>query len=149
MPTCRAISAFGVLALWIPSPAHLLQWLVLTAVSGATLDLAAMLKRKGKIVEKSTGGISFLFRKNKVEWIKGWGHIDGPGKVTVTGEDGGKTTLSAKDIVIESYPERGWNHRMTDMQATLESTLAESEAALQDQTLSRAELLRRQSSGMP
>ncbi len=30
-------AAFGVLALWIPSPAHLLQWLVLTAVSGATL----------------------------------------------------------------------------------------------------------------
>jgi PAS domain S-box-containing protein len=30
-------AAFGVLALWIPSPAHLLQWVVLTAVSGATL----------------------------------------------------------------------------------------------------------------
>ena len=30
-------AAFGVLALWVPSPAHLLQWLVLTAVSGATL----------------------------------------------------------------------------------------------------------------
>jgi perosamine synthetase len=26
---------------------------------------------------------------------------------------------SAKDVVIESYPERGWNQRMTDMQATL------------------------------
>jgi len=30
-------AAFGVLALWVPSPAHLVQWLVLTAVSGATL----------------------------------------------------------------------------------------------------------------
>ena len=30
-------AAFGVLALWVPSPAHLLQWLVLTALSGATL----------------------------------------------------------------------------------------------------------------
>jgi len=36
-------------------------------VSGATLDLARMLKRKDKIVDKSTGGIAFLFRKNKVE----------------------------------------------------------------------------------
>jgi PAS domain S-box-containing protein/MYXO-CTERM domain-containing protein len=30
-------AAFGVLALWIPSPAHLLQWVTLSAVSGATL----------------------------------------------------------------------------------------------------------------
>jgi dihydrolipoamide dehydrogenase len=40
-------------------------------VSGATLDLAQMLKRKDKIVEKSTGGIAFLFRKNKVDSISG------------------------------------------------------------------------------
>jgi perosamine synthetase len=26
---------------------------------------------------------------------------------------------AARDVVIESYPERGWNHRMTDMQAAL------------------------------
>ncbi|MCW1248570.1 FAD-dependent oxidoreductase, partial [Pseudomonas sp. SAICEU22] len=40
-----------------------------------------------------------------VDWIKGWGHIDGPGKVTVTGEDGTKVELSAKDIIIASGSE--------------------------------------------
>ncbi|SEO64176.1 dihydrolipoyl dehydrogenase [Pseudomonas sp. NFACC39-1] len=70
-----------------------------------TLNLAQMMKQKDESVAGLTKGIEFLFRKNKVEWIKGWGHIDGPGKVTVTGEDGGKTTLSAKDIVIATGSE--------------------------------------------
>lgn len=70
-----------------------------------TLNLAQMMKQKDESVAGLTKGIEFLFRKNKVEWIKGWGHIDGPGKVTVTGEDGGKTTLSAKDIIIATGSE--------------------------------------------
>ncbi|WLH95815.1 dihydrolipoyl dehydrogenase [Pseudomonas hefeiensis] len=70
-----------------------------------TLNLAQMMRQKDESVAGLTKGIEFLFRKNKVEWIKGWGHIDGPGKVTVTGEDGGKTTLSAKDIVIATGSE--------------------------------------------
>ncbi|WP_420234950.1 dihydrolipoyl dehydrogenase [Pseudomonas sp. ABY48] len=65
-----------------------------------TLNLAQMMKQKDESVAGLTKGIEFLFRKNKVDWIKGWGHIDGPGKVTVTGDDGAKTELSAKDIVI-------------------------------------------------
>jgi len=70
-----------------------------------TLDLAQMMKQKDESVAGLTKGIEFLFRKNKVDWIKGWGHIDGPGKVTATGEDGGKTELSAKDIVIATGSE--------------------------------------------
>ena len=65
-----------------------------------TLNLAQMMKQKDESVAGLTKGIEFLFRKNKVDWIKGWGHIDGPGKVTVTHDDGGKTELRAKDIVI-------------------------------------------------
>ncbi|WP_260958391.1 dihydrolipoyl dehydrogenase [Pseudomonas citri] len=65
-----------------------------------TLNLAQMMKQKDESVTGLTKGIEFLFRKNKVDWIKGWGHIDGPGKVTVTRDDGDKTELSAKDIVI-------------------------------------------------
>ncbi|WP_053214890.1 dihydrolipoyl dehydrogenase [Pseudomonas sp. Q12-87] len=65
-----------------------------------TLNLAQMMKQKDESVAGLTKGIEFLFRKNKVEWIKGWGHIDGPGKVTVTSDDGLRTELSAKDIVI-------------------------------------------------
>nr|BFE92852.1 hypothetical protein GCM10020185_33880 [Pseudomonas brassicacearum subsp. brassicacearum] len=70
-----------------------------------TLNLAQMMKQKDESVAGLTKGIEFLFRKNKVDWIKGWGHIDGPGKVTVTGDDGTKTELSAKDIVIATGSE--------------------------------------------
>jgi dihydrolipoamide dehydrogenase len=70
-----------------------------------TLDLAQMMKQKDESVAGLTKGIEFLFRKNKVDWIKGWGHIDGPGKVTVTGEDGNKVELSAKDIIIATGSE--------------------------------------------
>ncbi|SFO00415.1 dihydrolipoamide dehydrogenase [Pseudomonas sp. NFACC24-1] len=70
-----------------------------------TLNLAQMMKQKDESVTGLTKGIEFLFRKNKVDWIKGWGHIDGPGKVTVTGDDGSKTALDAKDIVIATGSE--------------------------------------------
>ncbi|WP_458131255.1 dihydrolipoyl dehydrogenase [Pseudomonas sp. R3-41] len=70
-----------------------------------TLNLAQMMKQKDNSVAGLTKGIEFLFRKNKVDWIKGWGHIDGPGKVTVTADDGTKAELSAKDIVIATGSE--------------------------------------------
>ncbi|WP_053149130.1 dihydrolipoyl dehydrogenase [Pseudomonas sp. Pf153] len=70
-----------------------------------TLDLSQMMKQKDESVASLTKGIEFLFRKNKVDWIKGWGHIDGPGKVTVTGDDGSKTQLGARDIIIATGSE--------------------------------------------
>lgn len=70
-----------------------------------TLNLGQMMKQKEESVAGLTKGIEFLFRKNKVDWIKGWGHIDGPGKVTVTDNEGAKTELSAKDIIIATGSE--------------------------------------------
>ncbi len=70
-----------------------------------TLNLAQMMKQKDESVTGLTKGIEFLFRKNKVDWIKGWGHIDGPGKVTVTDNAGGKTELVGKDIIIATGSE--------------------------------------------
>ncbi|VXB65859.1 Dihydrolipoyl dehydrogenase 3 [Pseudomonas sp. 8AS] len=70
-----------------------------------TLNLAQMMKQKDESVTALTKGIEFLFRKNKVEWIKGWGRLNGPGKVTVTLADGGVRELTAKDIVIATGSE--------------------------------------------
>ena len=64
------------------------------------LNLPQMMKQKAESVTALTKGVEFLFRKNKVEWIKGSGRISGPGKVVVTGADGAETTLEAKNIVI-------------------------------------------------
>jgi dihydrolipoamide dehydrogenase len=70
-----------------------------------TLNLAQMMKQKDESVTALTKGIEFLFRKNKVEWIKGWGRLNGPGKVRVTLADGSVRELTAKDIVIATGSE--------------------------------------------
>ncbi|MDH4612623.1 dihydrolipoyl dehydrogenase [Pseudomonas sp. BN102] len=70
-----------------------------------SLDLAQMMKQKAESVAALTKGIEFLFRKNKVEWIKGWGRIDGAGKVVVTAADGQQQTLETRNIVIATGSE--------------------------------------------
>jgi dihydrolipoamide dehydrogenase len=64
------------------------------------LDLKAMLKRKDAVVDKLTGGVAFLFKKNKIDHIEGAGKITGKGKVTV-----GKTEYTAKNILIATGSE--------------------------------------------
>ncbi|MFZ6044838.1 dihydrolipoyl dehydrogenase [Pseudomonas sp. CR3202] len=70
-----------------------------------SLDLAQMMKQKAESVAALTKGIEFLFRKNKVEWVKGWGRIDGAGKVVVTAADGQQQTLETRNIVIATGSE--------------------------------------------
>ncbi len=64
------------------------------------LNLPVMMKRKDKVVTELTGGIEFLFKKNKIEWIHGAGKITGPGQVEVSGEK--KTQVTAKHIIIST-----------------------------------------------
>mgnify|MGYP006077465407 FL=1 len=64
-------------------------------VSGASLDLPVMLKEKDKVVSGLTGGIAFLFKKNKVEWLKGHASFKDAHSVEVAGN-----TVTAKNIVI-------------------------------------------------
>ena len=69
------------------------------------LDLPTMHKQKDTSVGQLTKGIEFLFKKNKVDWIKGAGRIAGEGRVVVTGADGAERTLQAKNIVIATGSE--------------------------------------------
>ncbi|MEC9266874.1 MAG: dihydrolipoyl dehydrogenase [Pseudomonadota bacterium] len=69
------------------------------------LDLGAMMTRKSGIVDGLTKGIEFLFKKHKITYLKGRGHIDAPGKVSVTeGEDKGKS-IETKNIIIATGSE--------------------------------------------
>ena len=54
--------------------------------------------RKDKIVTGLTKGIEFLFKKNKINWIKGTARLAGKGKVDVF--EGDKQTLEAKEIIV-------------------------------------------------
>ncbi len=70
-------------------------------LSGVELDLAAMMARKDKVVGDFTKGVEFLFKKNKIEWIKGTGRVAAPGRVVVQPVDGAAPReLDTKSIVI-------------------------------------------------
>jgi len=69
-------------------------------VGQVSLDLGRMQARKGKVVSDNVKGIEFLFKKNKVTWLKGAASIPAPGQVTVEG-----TTYQAKHIVIATGSE--------------------------------------------
>jgi dihydrolipoamide dehydrogenase len=69
------------------------------------LNLPQMMTQKAESVEALTKGVEFLMKKNKVDYIKGWGRIDGPGKVVVKAEDGTETVLETKNIIIATGSE--------------------------------------------
>src|SRR5271165_5668002 len=75
-------------------------------VDGVKLDLARMQARKAEVVSANVKGVEFLFRKNKITWLKGTGRITAPGKVDVDG-----TSYNATHVVIatgsESVPLAG------------------------------------------
>jgi len=53
-------------------------------LSGVTLDLSTMLKRKDDVVGQNTRGIEYLFKKNKITWAKGFGTLKAGNVVEVT-----------------------------------------------------------------
>ena len=63
------------------------------------LNFPKVIDRKNGIVQKHAKGVEFLMKKNKVEWIKGFGVIKAPGKVEVT-TDKGTQILETKNILI-------------------------------------------------
>jgi len=74
-------------------------------VGELSLDLAAMMARKDKVVTALTRGVEFLFRKNKIDWLKGTGRIAAPGRVAVIGRDGAAQEIEAQSIIIATGSE--------------------------------------------
>ncbi|UOA32632.1 Dihydrolipoyl dehydrogenase 3 [Sulfitobacter sp. DSM 110093] len=65
-----------------------------------SVDWKQMLTYKDKTIETNTKGIEFLFKKNKIDWLKGWGSVPEAGKVKV-----GDEVHEAKNIIIASGSE--------------------------------------------
>jgi len=74
-------------------------------VAEVGFNLAAMMERKDKVVTTLTRGVEFLFRKNKVDWLKGKARIAAPGRVVVTGADGIPQDIEAASIIIATGSE--------------------------------------------
>ena len=73
-------------------------------VEGVTLDLAQMQKRKASVVEANVKGVEFLFRKNKVTWLKG------EALLVSSGEEGVRVRVAdeeyvARDVVVATGSE--------------------------------------------
>ena len=65
-----------------------------------SVDLKKMMANKKKTVAGLTGGIEYLFKKNKVDYIKGFGKLAGPNTVAVALNAGGSQNVEAKHIIL-------------------------------------------------
>lgn len=68
--------------------------------SSVEVDLPAMMSQKDKAVSNLTRGIEGLFKKNKVNYVKGYGKLLSPSEVSVDNLDGGNTVVKGKNIII-------------------------------------------------
>ena len=76
------------------------EWGVL-GVSSPSMDMAHVHTRKDRIVNGLTKGVEFLFKKNKIDWIKGTARLTGGAALTVDVFEGDKQTIVArKDIIV-------------------------------------------------
>ena len=74
------------------------EWGLTLGDASIGIDMAQVHTRKDKIVKGLTGGVEFLFKKNKIDWIKGNGRLAGKNTVEVT--EGQKQTLAARKEII-------------------------------------------------
>jgi len=70
-----------------------------------SMDFGQLMKQKEKSVTGLTSGIEFLFKKNKVDYVKGWGKFASPNEIEVDLNQGGKEVIKAKNIIIATGSE--------------------------------------------
>jgi dihydrolipoamide dehydrogenase len=64
-----------------------------------------MQQSKDKTVTGLTSGIEFLFKKNKVDYVKGWGKFKDPNTLTVDLNEGGSQEIGIKNVIIATGSE--------------------------------------------
>jgi dihydrolipoamide dehydrogenase len=74
------------------------EWGLTLGQAAIGIDMNQVHARKDKIVKGLTGGVELLFRKNKIDWIKGSGRLAGKGTVEIT--EGQKQTLTARNEIV-------------------------------------------------
>jgi dihydrolipoamide dehydrogenase len=74
------------------------EWGIALPYGAPAIDMRQVHARKDKIVTGLTRGIEFLFKKNKIDWIKGTATLAGKGRVDVV--EGEKQTLQAAEIIV-------------------------------------------------
>ena len=74
-------------------------------VDNVRFDLAKMMKQKEAAVRGLTSGIEFLFKKNRVDYMKGWGRFEDPKTLAVDMNEGGTQKINTKHTIIATGSE--------------------------------------------
>jgi dihydrolipoamide dehydrogenase len=74
------------------------EWGVTMPAGTPAIDMTQVQTRKDRVVTGLTKGIEFLFKKNKIDWIKGTARLAGQGTIDVF--EGDKQTLEAREIIV-------------------------------------------------
>ena len=69
------------------------------------IDFPVLMKYKDKAVKGLTSGIEFLFKKNKVDYVKGYGKFSSKNEIDVDINGGGTEKIKAKNIIIATGSE--------------------------------------------
>jgi dihydrolipoamide dehydrogenase len=69
-------------------------------LSNLKVDFGQMIKRKADVVAKNTAGISFLFKKNKIDGYQGMGSFKDKNTIIITKEDGATQEITGTNIII-------------------------------------------------
>ena len=69
-------------------------------IGDVKLDLPTMMKRKDTVVGQNTKGVEYLFRKNKVTWVRGKGTLKKGNVIDVALSDGKSESYRAKNVII-------------------------------------------------
>jgi dihydrolipoamide dehydrogenase len=70
------------------------------SVDNQSVDFSAVMERRGKVIKTLTGGVSGLFKKNKIDYIEGFGSVTSDGNVKVGGNFDGTEIEATKCVVL-------------------------------------------------
>jgi dihydrolipoamide dehydrogenase len=76
------------------------EWGLVLGDVKPSIDMARVNARRTKVVTGLTKGVEFLFKKNKIDWIKGSGRLLGGGRIEVTSSGAETQTLQAREIIV-------------------------------------------------
>jgi dihydrolipoamide dehydrogenase len=69
-------------------------------VDGANVDFGAVMERRAKVIKTLTGGVAGLFKKNKIDYIEGFGSVTAEGNVKVGGNFDGTEIEATKAVIL-------------------------------------------------
>ena len=70
------------------------------AVEGRSVDFGAVMERRAKVIKTLTGGVAGLFKKNKIDYIEGFGSVTAEGNVKVGGNFDGTEIEATKCVIL-------------------------------------------------